>query len=211
MEKSVYSNLNLHQVAAETDTFTSERYLQFIRHFRSGTRSVLDIGCATGRGGFIIKKNCPGIKLYGLDVVEERIEKIRKENIYEHLYVASAIQIPCNDNTFDAVVAGEFVEHISPDDFNKVLSELYRVLVKNGKLFLTTPNPKSLLVRLGRNSVLKDPSHLSILTMGELEQKLLLNGFKNIKIKGSGKASRIFGEGFPLMSVYGSYLICSEK
>src|SRR5258705_10338678 len=120
METNKYSSLNTDQTVVEKDSFTTERYLQFIRHFGLSTNSVLDIGCATGRGGMVIRKKYPEIILHGLDVVEERIDKIRKDHIYDKLYVATATQIPVKDNIFDAVVAGEFIEHISPDDINIV-------------------------------------------------------------------------------------------
>ena len=211
METNKYSSLNINQNAAEFDSFTVERYKQFTRHMGPRVNSILDVGCATGRGGLVIRKKCPGVSLHGLDVVEERIEKLRKENLYDELYVASATQIPVGDNSFDAIVAGEFIEHIAPDDIDHVMCELYRVLSKDGILFLTTPNPRSIMVRLGRDSVLTDPAHLSIMKIRDLKKKLLFTGFKNISVKGSGKASRIFGENFPLMAVYGSYLIFGEK
>ncbi|HSU27405.1 MAG TPA: class I SAM-dependent methyltransferase [Chitinophagaceae bacterium] len=211
MSATSYSLLNINQTVAESDPFTVERYLQFIRHFNTGTKTVLDIGCATGRGGAAIRQKCPGVVLHGLDIVEERINKIKQDGIYDELYVASATGIPVKEGSFDAVVAGEFIEHISPDDIQIVLTEIHRVLVKGGLLFLTTPNPKSILVRLGRDSVLTDPAHLSILRIRELKEKLQLAGFKNITVRGSGKASRIFGEKFPVMGVYGSYLIFGVK
>ena len=158
-----------------------------------------------------MKEKSNRLVLHGLDVVAERINKVRQKNIYDQLYVASATQIPVPDNRYDAVVAGEFIEHIAPDDLDQVIAELCRVLTSGGMLLLTTPNPLSILVRLGRDAVLKDPSHLSILRIGELKQKMQTAGFKNLVVRGSGKATRVFGEHFPIMSVYGSYLILGEK
>lgn len=81
----------------------------------------------------------------------------------------------------------------------------------NGRIILTTPNPDSLLVKLGRNSVLKDPSHLSIMNKRDLTSRLVSCGFTNVTIKGSGKATRIFGQNFFVFPVYGSYLIMADK
>lgn len=211
MEDNKYSSLNSKQTVAEIDPFTIERYAQFSRHFKPGTRTVLDIGCANGRGGAVLKEKCPDISLHGLDVVAERIAQIEKLKLYDKLYVASATQIPVEDNVFDVVVAGEFIEHIAPDDVDNVLKELYRVLSRGGTLFLTTPNPDAFLIKLGRDSVMKDPAHLSLMKAVDLKNRLNSLGFRNIVIKGSGKASRFLGEKFPLFSVYGSYFISGEK
>jgi hypothetical protein len=55
---------------------------------------------------------------------------------------------------------------------------------------MTTPNPKSFLVKLGNGNVFNDPAHLSLMTVGEQRELLNKNGFKNVRITGSGKAAR---------------------
>jgi hypothetical protein len=85
------------------------------------------------------------------------------------------------------------------------------VLKPGCRLLLTTPNPRSFLVRLGRDRVLKDPTHICIMTPAELTQQLLDAGFENIEIKGSGKMSNYFPDYFPILSVFGSYLAIAHK
>jgi hypothetical protein len=79
-----------------------------------------------------------------------------------------------------------------------------------GLILFTTPNPNSLLVKLGKDSVFRDPSHVNIMAVKELKKNVLSCGLKIKSIKGSGKASRYLGYSFPL-SLYGSYLSVLQK
>lgn len=58
------------------------------------------------------------------------------------LVVASAEQIPFENDTFNLVTLMDVLEHL-PDE-NKALSEAYRVLSKEGRIFVTVPALKIL-------------------------------------------------------------------
>lgn len=210
MKISQYAEINKQQATAEVDTFTTKRYAQFFKHFNRGDRHVLDIGCNTGRGGQILKTANPQLRLTGLDVVEERLDKI-PSGIYERLMLSSADSIDAPDNTYDDIVAGEVIEHIDPADIAGVLKELKRVLKPTGRLLLTTPNPRAILVLMGRDKVLKDPSHICIMTPADLKRRLEAAGFEKVRIKGSGKMSNYLPDYFPILSVFGSYLAIAHK
>lgn len=210
MKITQYAEINKQQVTAEVDTFTTKRYAQFFRHFDRADRHVLDIGCNTGRGGQILKTANPQLRLTGLDVVEERLDKI-PTGIYERLILSSADSIDVPDNTYDDIVAGEVIEHIDPADVPGVLKELKRVLKPGGRLQLTTPNPRAILVLMGRDKVLKDPSHICIMTPADLKGRLEAAGFDKVRIKGSGKMSNYLPDYFPILSIFGSYLAIAHK
>jgi len=55
-------------------------------------------------------------------------------------------KLPFSDENFDAVIAVEVMEHIF--DHENFFSEAYRILKKNGKLLISTPNILSLKSRL---------------------------------------------------------------
>ena len=115
-----------------------------------------------------------------------------------------------DDRFFDVIVAGEFIEHLYPSDVDQTLSEFQRVLRINGRLLLTTPNPIYLKSRIKRETVY-GVSHLTQHFPRVLKLRLKMHGFSRIKIYGSGKVSRYFGANFPLISIYGSYLIKADK
>ncbi len=206
---TTYRDLNVAQFESEIDPFSIERYQQFYRHFPSDVSYVLDVGCNTGRGGNELKKLNNDLKITGLDCVRERLDRIQ-EGIYEQKICSLTTNIDAPDCFFDVIVAGEFIEHLHPDDVDQTLLEFNRVLKSGGTLLLTTPNPGYLKLKLTGGSVLGG-AHLSQHKSDDMRGRLERIGFRSICIKGSGKVSRHLGENFPLLSLYGSYLVSATK
>lgn len=207
MDKN-YEALNLTQPESEHDPFTEDRYRQFYRFFPKGARSVLDIGCNTGRGGSALKELDGNLKLYGLDAVRDRLDRLPK-NVYEQGVHGYSTKIPNEDGTYDTVVAGEFIEHIYQADVDHTLGEIFRVLKIGGRLLLTTPNPCDIKRKLRGHSILGG-AHVSQHFPDTLKLKLRMAGFSRVRIYGSGKVSRHVGSRFPLF-IYGSYLAMGDK
>lgn len=201
---------NRMQEVSEIDSFTPARYQQFYRHFPEHAKTVLDVGCNTGRGGAVLKKCDPTMKLTGLDCVPERVAALNKD-VYERCHCAFSTEIPIENGSFDGVVAGEFIEHLPPQQVDATLMEFFRVLRLKGRLLLTTPNPNYIKNKLKHLSVMLDPSHLSQHYSDCLALRLRNIGFSRIKVYGSGRVSQIVGQRFPFLCVYGSYLICGDK
>jgi hypothetical protein len=76
---------------------------------------------------------------------------------------------------------------------------------------MTTPNPRYLKNQIRNLSVLLDPSHVTQHYPERLGKRLMDIGFSNIAVLGSGRMSRKLGEKFPVLPVYGSYLILATK
>jgi len=203
-----YADENSAQTVAIEDGFSIERYGQFARHLPPGFSDVLDVGCAEGRGGLELKRLRPDIRLGGLDCVRERLDLLPE--CYSRKILGLTNEIPEPDRSFDAIVAGEFLEHLYPSDVDPTLCELQRILKIGGTLLLTTPNPHSLRMRMRKGTVY-GVAHLTQHFPKILKTRLMLHGFSNVKIIGSGKATRYFGEWMPFLSVYGSYLIVGKK
>jgi ubiquinone/menaquinone biosynthesis C-methylase UbiE len=201
---------NRSQAVSESDSFTADRYRQFYRHFPAHAKTVLDVGCNTGRGGAVLKICNPGIELAGIDCVPERIAALDKK-IYDRSLCGFSTQIPAGDGSFDAVVAGEFIEHLPPNQVGATLAEFFRVLRLNGRLLMTTPNPGYLKNRFKHLSVLQEGSHLSQHHPDSLAARLRMTGFSRVKIFVSGRVSRLIGQRFPFLPCYGSYLVRGDK
>ncbi|MEQ9371196.1 MAG: class I SAM-dependent methyltransferase [Coleofasciculus chthonoplastes F3-SA18-01] len=204
-----YEELNIAQEVSETDPFTRERYKQFYCNFPKHVQTVIDIGCNTGRGGEILKELNPNLKLVGLDCVASRLAKISPD-IYVSTICSYSSNIESPDSSFDIVVAGEFIEHIYPDEVIRTLQEFYRIIKPAGRLLLTTPNPNYLRLKLTGGSVLGG-AHVSQHYPAELKQQLESVGFVNVKLIGSGKMTRILGERLPILAFYGSYLTIADR
>jgi 2-polyprenyl-3-methyl-5-hydroxy-6-metoxy-1,4-benzoquinol methylase len=199
---------NINQKSSESDSFTKERYIQFLNYFSKDHKTVLDFGCNTGRGGIVLKSIDPELILYGSDIIVERLNMI-PDGIYHKKINLSQTKLEDSVNAVDVIVSGEVVEHIPIVQLIEYLQTFKTLLNKNGLLMLTTPNPNAYLVRLGRNSVLKEPSHVNIMDIDFLKNLLKKIGFKIEHIKGSGKVSEYLGVNFPL-NFYGSYLIVAS-
>ena len=200
---------NRMQKASEIDNFTEDRYRQMCENLPAGPISVLDVGCGLGRGGSVIKELRPAASLIGLDCVPERIEKLDRA-IYADAVVSFTHVLPFEDRSIDAIIAGEFLEHVPPRFIEQTICEFFRVLKLKGIVSLTTPNPRYIKNRVLNLSVLTDPSHMTQHYPEVLRKRIMGVGFSSIRILGSGKVSRILGQGFPLF-LYGSYILTANK
>lgn len=203
-----YEALNLLQPESEHDPFTEDRYRQFHKFLPQGARSVLDIGCNTGRGGRVLKELDSNLLIYGLDAVRDRLDRL-PQDAYEQGVHGYSTKIPNEDDTYDAVVAGEFIEHIYQADVDQTLGEIFRVLKIGGRLLLTTPNPGDIKRKMRGHSILGG-AHVSQHFSDTLKLKLRMAGFSRVRVYGSGKVSRYVGSRFPLF-IYGSYLAIGDK
>lgn len=204
-----YLGRNRAQTISESDPFTGNRYRQFVRHLPRQSRNLLDVGCNTGRGGREIKAIRPELQVSGLDVVPERVEAL-DPSVYFEGRVGLATELPWPDESFDALVAGEFIEHVNPTEVEGVLAEFFRVLTIGGYAMLTTPNPNDLKRRLRGRTVLGG-AHVSQHHPKVLAHRMKAAGFGTTRIYGSGKTSRFVGQWRVFSVVCGSYLIVARK
>ena len=200
---------NLQQTESETDPFTEQRYRQFLRWLPEDATDVLDVGCNTGRGGAVLKHYRPGLHLSGLDIVQQRLDRLPR-NVYVETVCGSATCIPVTDQSQHAIVAGEFIEHLPPREAEEFMHEAFRVLVIGGVLLMTTPNPSD-IKRLLRGDSILGGSHVSQHHASALKLQLRMAGFGDVQVRGSGKVSRWLGTHIPWLAIYGSYLIVARK
>ncbi|MFQ5405841.1 MAG: methyltransferase domain-containing protein [Candidatus Micrarchaeia archaeon] len=99
---------------------------------------LLDLGCGSGsKTHLLLKKG----EVFGIDISENAIKTAKKHFADAHFQVADASKLPFEDNFFDEVHAYDVLEHV--EDLNKVLSEINRVIKKDGQLVVEIPNSDS--------------------------------------------------------------------
>jgi SAM-dependent methyltransferase len=140
-------------------------------------KRVLDLGC---RSGALTRHLLEGNEVVGLDVDQAALAKAEALGIQP---VAANVEepLPFEDASFDAVVAGELLEHLRFPD--AVVAEIRRVLRPGGVLVGSVPNAFRLQSRLrffrGRPPE-DDPTHLHLFSPAVVRE--LLTGFEDVRL-----------------------------
>lgn len=102
----------------------------------------LDVGCGHGKWGYLLRKYSDPTLLkriiVGVDVFEPHVEQLRKEGVYDEVYLSDACHLPFDDKSFDSVIACEVLEHLPADKGVALLAELKRVARQC--VVVSTPN-----------------------------------------------------------------------
>lgn len=149
---------------------------------------ILDLGC--GGGEFI---NLDPKRIVGIDSNKKSI-LICKKKRFKAVF-GSVTRLPFKKDSFNGVHCSHLIEHLYPKEAHKMLSEVSRVLKKNGIFVLSTPifwegfyndfthikpyNPESILrylVHNGQERTLQD--------VGKFEKIDLYWRFKPISLPG---------------------------
>jgi dolichol-phosphate mannosyltransferase len=101
-----------------------------IREMVEGAQRILDIGCGSSR----ILQSLP--QAVGLDMQIRKLRWLRAPG--RSLVQGSLSALPFEDDSFDAVICSEVIEHIARRDVD--LTDMVRVLAPGGTLVLGTPD-----------------------------------------------------------------------
>ena len=91
--------------------------------------SLLDIGCAKGFMMYDFHRLIPGIKVEGIDISDYAIEN-GMEEMKPFMKVASADDLPYEDNSFDYAISITTLHNFDDDNLIKALKEIERVSKK---------------------------------------------------------------------------------
>ena len=156
--------------------FVPERIPLFVAAIGQGKR-VLDLGC---RSGQLTKHFLEGNAVVGLDVDAAALEKAAVLGV-EPVHANVEERLPFEDASFDAVVAGELLEHLQFPD--ALVAEIHRVLRGGGMLVGSVPNAFRIQSRLrflrGRPPE-DDPTHLRMFSPHAM--RALLGAFDDVRI-----------------------------
>ena len=176
---------------------------------------ILDVGCGDGSLSAMLARSSDQIA--GIEVSMDACRIARSRGVGVTRADVENYAFPFQPESFDVVVAGEVIEHMTdPDEF---LQEVARVLKPHGYCILTTPNLASwynrLLLLLGYQPHHTDVSfwhnvgklwplvdgasgHLRVFTLRALKELLAIHHLKPVSIEGSTVAVPL---PFPLNAV----------
>ena len=134
-------------------------------------KKILEVGC---RSGNLTQFYHEGNEVVGIDVDRNALVEFEKRlNLKTHWVDVDSEDLPFDDETFDIVVFSEVMEHLRFPQ--KALSEISRVLRKDGQLIGSVPNAFRLRNRwrfLCGQPFESDPSHLRSYSAFTLRKEL---------------------------------------
>lgn len=147
-------------------------------------KSILDVGCASGRMANEVSKIFPRSQITAVDVYKSAIDYGKRTYPHIKFKRADAHRLPFGNNTFDLVICYEVIEHLT--DPARALKEIKRVIKKNG-IALVVMDSGSTLFRIvwwiSENTVSRvwRGAHLHPYKHTELERVIKSAGLKITK------------------------------
>ncbi|RMF55463.1 class I SAM-dependent methyltransferase [Candidatus Woesearchaeota archaeon] len=147
---------------------------QFINFLKG--RNVLDVGCGSGRDiKYLVEE---GFNVIGIDASENMVRQAKK-NAKKGRFMVMDIEAKLGfaDESVDGIWCCDSLTHVQKKNIQKVIKEFYRVLKKDGVLFVSVREGEydnlKIMNELGMEKV-----HVSEFTQPEIESLLLNSEFE---------------------------------
>jgi len=109
----------------------------FLKEINTKGKTILDLGCGTGRLSSKLAKKAK--KIIAIDNSKNMIRLAKAKKIPNAKFIHSNMEkLPFKKSSFDIIISSLSIEHIK--DFEKVLKEIKRVLKTNGKFIFSISN-----------------------------------------------------------------------
>ncbi|MFA4702007.1 class I SAM-dependent methyltransferase [Pyrococcus kukulkanii] len=149
---------------------------------------VLDIGCSSGYGIYIMREICPTCSFVGIDINESGI--IQAQRLLSKYSNVDILKLDITKQgtveylidkygKFDAITCFEVFEHITPEGSVTMLKNIYSLLSDDGLLFISTPNKRIYDVDA------YTPDHINEVNAEEFLSLLESTSFEIIQVMGS--------------------------
>lgn len=160
----------------------NERRRRRLRLYRrvmgAAVREVLEIGCGTGDLTCALAQGAPHVVAIDLSSRELRLAQMRAAR-YPQLQGRidfrrmNAVRLELPDARFDFAISTSMIEHLHPDDVDRHLREVWRVLQPGGRYLVWCPN------RLGHHK--DQPFHLCMMSHRDLRARMRAAGFSSFR------------------------------
>ena len=130
---------SLHEETSRThfiDVWTRQAILARVADLQPSA-VVADLGCSTGYLLEDLRAAHPEVTLIGVDLVEPGLRKAHASTPSARLLQADVCDLPLAENSVDAVVSANLLEHV-PDD-RRALQEIRRVLRPGARAVMVVP------------------------------------------------------------------------
>jgi SAM-dependent methyltransferase len=151
----------------------NEIILWGIDKYLANKKSFFELGCGTGFVAQGISTVFPSMLLVGGELFREGLFYAKSRSSSSEFIQLDAKKLPFRSK-FSAVGAFDVIEHIEEDQ--RVLSELYNILLPDGFLFVTVPQHKWLWSQVDEQAC-----HVRRYSKEELHKKVIASGFKIVR------------------------------
>ena len=178
---------------AKNNYFTAHLSVGIVRFLKNKglvKGKLLDYGCGSGhlleQLGKMRHTECYGID-FSPASVKETLRRTNKFPNIKKVILAEQIPLPFDNNCFDTITFIETIEHLSDDMLCNTIAELFRVLKKGGKIFITTPFNEDLSAHLAFcpfcRSAFHHVQHMQTFTVERMNAIFRENGFTIISCR----------------------------
>lgn len=155
------------------------------------SKRMLDVGCGDGIICYFVKNKVK--EIYGIDNNKKDLLKAKKNGLRIKSCCLDTEKFPFSGNFFDVVTCLDVIEHIKNPNF--LLSEIFRILKKEGLIILSTPNIrfsdhlfklvlKGKFPKTSEDSNFYDGGHIHFFTFLDIKDLLTKSGFQVIQEEG---------------------------
>jgi 2-polyprenyl-3-methyl-5-hydroxy-6-metoxy-1,4-benzoquinol methylase len=167
---------------------------------RSGAR-VLDAGCGSGKMAIPLAR--AGYRVAGLDLVREGLLEMRGRGDFD-LVTGDVCHLPFKEDTFDAVICYDVLQHLLGPERARAIEEIRRALVPGGIVFVEAFGRGDM--RYGGTEVephtFRRESGIIYHYFSEDEMKNLLSGFEEVTVKSTVTHRNFRGQGYQRHRVF---------
>lgn len=200
--------------------YPDENLIRFIftelKNNKNEKLKILDVGCGIGRNSIFMANE--GFDVYGIDISKEALniakKKAKEKKLSINYIYSNFSDLSFENNSFDAVVDIQSIQHNRINEIKKIFSEVFRVLKKGGKFFSLSVSKEDHAIRKGeeieentlkniREGTFEGVGITHFFTIKELYR--MLNNFNKINIE---SYKRSFNDRTEKISYY---LIKAEK
>lgn len=147
---------------------------------RARERKVLNLGVGSGKlESLLYEEPFSQFGWVGTDITVQTLKRLKKSFPKWQFKKQNLTRLGIKNNSFDVVLLLEVLEHISPRQTHKVLSEIYRVLKPKGTFIVSVPVNEGLEEMFPHNP----NSHLRVYSLELLTWEVQQAGFKVLEVK----------------------------